>query len=117
MVSRVELEENTNYILYRDGRLYSKRSKKFLKPIQTKRSDNHRYAWGHTGYPKYSINCKLMSIHRLLGKYFIPNPENKPLVLHLDDDCCNWNLNNLQWGTQEENMRMFHNRRKKCTEA
>ncbi|MDA0778745.1 MAG: HNH endonuclease [Bacteroidetes bacterium] len=114
MTQQIELKENKNYILYSDGRMYSKRNKIFLKPQKPNRSVNDSYMWGKPTYPKYKINGKMMSIHRLLAKYFIPNPKKKPYVLHLDDDIYNWNLSNLCWGTASENMHMWvANRRKK----
>ena len=44
-------------------------------------------------------------IHRLIALAFIPNPENKPLVLHINDDATNYLIENLKWGTQRENMK------------
>lgn len=42
-------------------------------------------------------------IHRLLAITFIPNPENHPLVRHLDDNPLNLELSNLAWGTKKDN--------------
>ena len=44
------------------------------------------------------------SIHRLVAEAFIPNPDNLPLVRHLDDDPRNNTVENLAWGTQTDNM-------------
>ena len=46
--------------------------------------------------------CK---IHRLVAEAFIPNPENKPYVDHIDTNRTNNDVTNLRWVTQEENMR------------
>lgn len=44
------------------------------------------------------------TLHRMMGEMFIPNPNNLPLVRHLDDiPDHNW-LENLYWGTTEDNM-------------
>lgn len=46
-----------------------------------------------------------ITIHRLVAKYFIDNPDNKPQINHKDGDKLNNNINNLEWVTAKENMR------------
>ena len=43
-------------------------------------------------------------VHRLVAEAFIPNPNNLPLVRHMDDDPLNNRVENLAWGTQTDNM-------------
>ena len=48
---------------------------------------------------------KTYKIHRLVAQTFIPNPNNLPIVLHLDNNPLNCNAENLAWGTQSDNVR------------
>ena len=43
-------------------------------------------------------------LNRLVAQAFVPNPYNLPLVRHMDDNPKNNYANNLQWGTQKDNM-------------
>ncbi|MEG0848507.1 MAG: HNH endonuclease [Myroides sp.] len=41
--------------------------------------------------------------HRLVAKYFIPNPNNLPEVNHIDGDKGNNSVSNLEWVTLQQN--------------
>lgn len=60
------------------------------------------------GYKVFYLNKpktkrKLIKVHRLVAKYFIPNPENKPYVNHIDYNPSNNVVTNLEWVTPKEN--------------
>jgi len=93
----MEIEGYPNYLIYDDGRVYSKRKGIFLCG---KLSDS--------GYYSYRL-CdrgreKTYKAHRLVAQHYIPNPENKPQVDHIDRNRTNNHVSNLRWVTQQENM-------------
>lgn len=66
----------------------------------------YRVSWSLNGrgYPQVHLAGETKLIHRMLAEKYLPNPENLPVVKHLDHDKTNWDLDNLQWATQQENM-------------
>lgn len=54
-------------------------------------------------YNTVTIGNKTYYVHRIIAQVFIPNPENKLLINHIDGNKINNNINNLEWVTHSEN--------------
>jgi transposase len=86
-----------NYKITTQGQVYSNLSNKVLTPAVIK-----------GGYLRIRIVCddgvqRSFLVHRLVALTYIPNPENKPEVNHINGIKTDNNLSNLEWVTREEN--------------
>ena len=97
------------------GKVWSYKRKKFLANSNAK-----------DGYLKITLSkngqTKTYQVHRLVAEAYIPNPEGKPQVNHLDENKKNNYVSNLSWATAKENMnygtrneRMLETKRKNGT--
>lgn len=77
----------------KDGRIYSKKSNRFLK-IGVNR---------FTGYSQVHLNKKIYGLHRIIALTYIPNPCNLPCVGHKDNIRTHNHYKNLYWCTAKEN--------------
>lgn len=84
------------YAITSCGKVWSYKTKKFLKPRQTKRGYLQVMLYKNSKGKNYYI-------HRLVAIAFIDNPNNLLQVNHKDEDKThNW-INNLEWITHKEN--------------
>lgn len=86
----------SNYYISRCGQVYSTLSDRLLTSSATS-----------VGYMQCGIildtgEAKVVKIHSLVAKQFIPNPNNKPTVNHKDRNKENNDVSNLEWATHSE---------------
>lgn len=93
-----EIDGFPDYEVSNLGRVCSFKGKypKILKP--RKNSCGYLYVILYTGGKGVR-----KTIHRLVAEAFVPNPENKPEVNHIDEDKKNNVAENLEWVTRREN--------------
>lgn len=87
------------------GRLRNEQTKRFLKGGTNK------------GYHFYSLYFKgkqyVLYTHRAVAEYFIPNPDNLPIVHHIDGNKLNNIYTNLQWISIKEHNNTIQEQKKR----
>lgn len=62
----------------------------------------------HTKYFRVTLckdgKTKRFQVHQLVARVFIPNPDSKPHINHIDNNGINNHVSNLEWCTHTENM-------------
>ena len=99
----MEIQGYPNYLIYQDGKVWSKHSKRYLLVRATK--------W--KPYP-YCCLCKdgketKWGIHRLIALHYIENPHGYKEVDHINRDINDYSIDNLRWVNRSINC---HNKTK-----
>jgi hypothetical protein len=84
------------YAIEKDGRVWSYKNERYL--INNLNNRNYYCLFLFKDNKK-----KRFSIHRLLALTYIPNPENKPFIDHINRNRKDNRLENLRWATRAEN--------------
>ena len=94
-----EIKNWPGYFIYADGRVWSEKTKRFLKPQPNIK-----------GYLRVCLSNgsvkKCIPVHKLVAEGFIINdsPETKTEINHIDENIANNNIENLEWVTPYENL-------------
>jgi len=101
----MEIIDYPNYLIYEDGRVFSKKKSIFLKPSVNTRGYK---------YVRLFKNNKgnHFKVHRLIAIHYIPNPKNKKEVDHINRIRDDNRIENLRWSTRlenQQNMGVFKN--------
>ena len=86
------------YLVSESGEIKGVKSNKILKTYPT-----------YNGYPRVKLyknaRGKTLMVHRIVAETFLPNPNKKPQVNHINGIKTDNNVLNLEWATQTENLK------------
>lgn len=84
------------YMANEQGKIYTCYHKRLLTPYV-----------GSDGYLRVNLSkkgkVKITMVHRIVAELFIPNPNNLPIVNHIDGNKSNPDISNLEWVTFSDN--------------
>ena len=86
-----------NYLVSDQGRVFNLKYKRFRK------LSKNRGGYLYVNLCKNGVR-KSQKVQRLVANAFIPNPENKRTVNHIDGCKANNHVENLEWATYSENL-------------
>lgn len=92
------IENSEGYYISKSGKVYTKLYDKWLL--------KKTYITAGYLYCKIKMNDGKMHscrVHRLVAGAFLPNPNNYPIVEHIDNDKSNPCIENLKWSTVQAN--------------
>lgn len=107
------MKEDPDYLVYTDGRIKSLKKPGAAKGKYTE--EQGRWVSGkidNVGYQVYFLAIpnentgkkgKMVYAHRAVAEAFIPNPDNLPVVHHINGDKLDNRVENLQWASFKQN--------------
>lgn len=96
---RLIVGSETDYITP-SGKIYKDYGNNMMYPKANFINKHNGYLYCGITYPE---GQKQRRVHILVAESYLPNPNNYPVVMHIDNNKANPNVNNLQWGTISQN--------------
>ncbi len=102
-MKQTQLKNYSKYVIKSNGEIYSLYKNITMNQVLQERIGYYRIQLKADDGTKNTL-----LVHRLVALAFIPNPENKPEVNHIDGNKLNNDVSNLEWTTKHENMKHAH---------
>lgn len=103
--SRIPINSKEPFLINKEGVVIRLSDRMIVKPMLDS-SGYYRSSLVHTRPNGTVIDYE--RTHRLMGLTFLPNPDNKRTINHIDGNKLNNNLTNLEWATDSENCQHAH---------
>ena len=106
-INKIKGYENIRDVYYitENGKVFSYASNNLKRRDTCKEIKQYKKTGGYLNVALVTNEQKVkyVRVHRLVALAFIPNPDNKEYVNHIDENRQNNNVSNLEWVTPKEN--------------
>jgi len=92
-----------HYLIESDGRIYNSKIN-LIKPVSNKNNGYYQVVLRNKAA---CVKATAFYVHRLVAETYIPNPNNLPVVNHIDFNKLNNDVSNLEWCTIQQNVNHY----------